>query len=83
MLKKISTEELVLSLLSKTVVVKPLSHLAAQTWCAHPVALVDKAWLLHPGTAHASQGHHPVLLELGQEPPPQGRVLQGSLIMRM
>ena len=38
------------------------SHLAAQAWSAHPVALAHKAWLLDPGAAHASQGHHPVLL---------------------
>ena len=38
------------------------SHLTAQAWSAHPVVLAHKAWLLDPGAAHASQGHHPVLL---------------------
>jgi hypothetical protein len=27
-----------------------------------PVALAHKVWILDPGAAHASQGHHPVLL---------------------
>ena len=58
------------------------SHLAVQAWSAHPAAFAHKAWLLHPGAAHASQGHHPVLLEElgGLSQHPQGRVLQGSQV---